>query len=477
MELLRLPESQIPVIPTSKAALKLFHEGFLALGDIEVQGMPLCPAALNESGHEIDQKIREESEFLRSQPIYETQRRIFGKSTGIGKREQLARVLYDEMKLPGALRSKKTGKYIMDDDALESFDHIPYIQAFRRLSKLHKIKSTYIDGLRDEIVDGRIHAFLELTKVKSFRGSSNGPNLQNLPSRDANAKYLKQCVKPKPGHYIVEIDYSALEVHISQCYHQDPTMLEYLISGYDMHSDMAKMCFKYDDAWAKENKKLHKSIRTAVKGTFVFAALYGATYKSITMGLWRDAQKLGLVGHLASRGITKQGMEFDGDTGKWNERLEPDALVTHIKAVEHDFWKRRFKVYDDWKTSWYNSYQKRGYFESLTGFTWHGVESKNFIINAPNQGSAFHCLLQSIVDIGKEIKRRKMDSRMFLEIHDSLLAEVPACELHDYVAMATNIMTTKLRQKWPWIILDLKTEVECSPISWWDKVAYTGSEA
>jgi DNA polymerase I-like protein with 3'-5' exonuclease and polymerase domains len=146
---------------------------------MECIGMPLCPDALAASGREIDQKIREESEFLRSQPIYETQRRLFGAKTSITKREQLSRVLYGEMRLPGATRSKKTGKIILDDDVLDTMDSIPYVKVFRRLSKLLKIKSTYIDGLKDEIVNGRIHAFLELSKVKSYRGSSNGPNLQN----------------------------------------------------------------------------------------------------------------------------------------------------------------------------------------------------------------------------------------------------------------------------------------------------------
>jgi len=442
------------------------------LGHMECVGMPMCPDALDQSDLEISQEIRKQEAFLREQPIYAAQRRRYGKATGIGKREQLADILYNEMKLPGATRSKKTGKYVLDDNALDALDYLPYIKTFRTLSKLHKIKGTYIDGLRRESVDGRVRGFLQLHNVKSFRSSSDSPNMTNLPSRGMLAKFIKRCVKPKPGHFIVEIDYSALEVHIAACYHKDPTMMEYLESGYDMHSDMSKECFLYDDAWKVANEKQHKLIRNMTKGTFTFAAFYGSTYKSIALGLWRNANKLGLIDHLASKGIAKLGMEFDDEEGKWVEMHSKDAFISHIRAVDKDFWKRRFPVYDAWKDSWYNAYQRNGYFNTLTGFAWWGVEQKNFVINAPVQGSAAHCLLQSIIDIGKEIVCRNMRTELFLEVHDSLLAEVPENELDDYVAMARDIMTTKLRQKWKWLNLDLKVEVEYSDISWADKIPY-----
>jgi hypothetical protein len=42
--------------------------------------------------------------------------------------------------------------------------------------------------------------------------------------------------------------------------------------------------------------------------------------------------------------------------------------------------------------------------------------------------------------------------------------------------MANECMTTKIRQQFGWVLLDLKTEVELSPVSWADKVAYVGNE-
>jgi DNA polymerase I-like protein with 3'-5' exonuclease and polymerase domains len=318
---------------------------------------------------------------------------------------------------------------------------------------------------------------MNLHKVKSFRGSAEDPNLNNLPSRNAMiTKFVKGAVCPPDGWYIVESDYSALEVHVAACYHKDPTMISNLETGYDMHTSISKQCYLYDDAFIAENKKLAKELRTAAKSDAVFSWMYGNYYVDVALRLWKTATQKGILPHLASRGIKRLGLEFDTDEHRWVETHGADAFVTHIKEVEKDFWERRYGIYGQWRKDWYRAYQQKGYFHSLTGFAWYGVERRNFIINAPVQGSAFHCLLQSIIEIQTEIARRKMQSRLFLEIHDSILALVPRNEVHDYVAMSNEIMTKKLRARWPWICLDLKTEVELSDVSWADKLEYTGNE-
>ena len=351
------------------------------------------------------------------------------------------------------------------------------VQAFLQLQKLYKLKGTYLDALERDCVKGRVHGFLNLHNVKSFRGSADSPNLNNLPSRNKSVtKYVKGCVCPPEGWYIVEIDYSALEVHVAACYHKDTTMIDNLESGFDMHSATAKQCFKYSDEWAAENKALAKTLRTAAKGDAVFGWFYGNYYVDVARRLWKTAGKTGMLEHLSSVGIKRLGIEFDEGEQKWVANMDSDTFVSHIKSVEDDFWGKRYRTYAQWKKDWYREYLAKGYFHTLSGFLWRGVETRNFIINCPVQGSAFHLLLQSIIDIQKEIENRKMQSRLFMEIHDSLLALVPATELHDFVAMANECMTTKIRQQFGWVLLDLKTEVELSPVSWADKVAYTGDE-
>lgn len=462
--------------PATRQALGLFHRGSMALSEMEMVGMPVNVAKLRENSKAIGAKIREVEAQLRNEDVYMMQRRRFGKDANIGSRPQLGQVLFEDLKVPIKKQRNKNGKWKLDDAVLASIE-LPYITAFRQLEKLKKLKSTYLDGLLAEEVNGRVHGFLGLHKVKTFRGSAEKPNLNNLPTRNRFiSKYVKSCIEPKEGWYIVESDFSALEVHVAACYHKDPVMIEYLQSGYDMHTDVSKECYMYDDTWIKGNKALAKELRTAAKSDFTFGAFYGNWYVDIANRLWKTAVGKDILGHLWSKGIKRLGLYQEEAGGPWIEQPGTDTFVSHIKKVEHDFWNKRFGVYNRWRKDWYSNYLRNGWFQTLTGFTWWGVEKRNFIINCPIQGSAFHCLLQSIVDITDEIKKRKMKSELFLEIHDSVLAHVPANELHDYVAMSTDIMTTKLREKWPWLIIDLKTEVECSPVSWHDKVCYTGKE-
>jgi DNA polymerase-1 len=462
--------------PATRDGFRLFTQGAIALSKMESEGLPVDTNKLAVAQREVQSEIRDRESKLRKHDIYGTQQRRYGAECNLNSREQLGWVLYDFLKLPGAKKSKKSKKYILDEDALLLLDS-DYVAEFLQLQKLYKLKGTYLDALERDCVKGRVHGFLNLHNVKSFRGSADSPNLNNLPSRNKSVtKYVKGCVCPPEGWYIVEIDYSALEVHVAACYHKDTTMIDNLESGFDMHSATAKQCFKYDDAWATENKALAKTLRTAAKGDAVFGWFYGNYYVDVARRLWKTAGKTGMLEHLSSVGIKRLGIEFDEGEQKWVANMDSDTFVSHIKSVEDDFWGKRYRTYAQWKKDWYREYLAKGYFHTLTGFLWRGVETRNFIINAGIQGDAAHCLLQAIIDIQKEIETKKMQSRLFLEIHDSLLGLVPASELHDFVGMANHYMTTALRKKWGWILLDLKTETELSPISWADKQVYTGNE-
>lgn len=438
-------------------------------------GLPVNMTKLAANREEVAGSIRKLETKLRQHEVYRLQQKIYGKETSLGSREQLADVLFNRMGFKGAKKGKNN-KYALDEDVLRNIDS-DYIDDYLKLQKFYKLKGTYLDALQRDAVNGRVHGFMNLHNVKSFRGSADSPNLNNLPSRNkAITRLVKGCVCPPEGWYIVESDYSALEVHVAACYHHDPTMIDNLENGYDMHTAISKQCYRYDDDFIAANRPLAKELRQSAKGDAVFSWFFGNYYVDVCQRLWKTAKKKDLLPHLASKGIKRLGLEFDVKEGEWVEVPGPDAFVTHIKEVENDFWNKRYAVYGQWRKDWYAAYLQKGYCTNHTGFTWYGVEKRNFLINFPIQSSAFHCLLQSIIDMQAEIAKRNMQSRLFLEIHDSVLALVPRHELHDYIAMTTDIMTTKLRTKWPWICLDLKVEHEVSDVSWADKQSYTGNE-
>ena len=57
----------------------------------------------------------------------------------------------------------------------------------------------------------------------------------------------RKALFPRPGHQLLEADFSGLEVRIAACYHKDKTMVKYITDPTtDMHGDMAKQIFMID---------------------------------------------------------------------------------------------------------------------------------------------------------------------------------------------------------------------------------------
>ena len=117
---------------------------------------------------------------------------------------------------------------------------------------------------------------------------------------------------------------------------------------------------------------------------------------------------------------------------------------------------------------------------TLTGFTIAGELTKNEVINYPVQGSAFHCLLWALTRLQTWLEsQRKMQSKIVLQIHDSIIADVPLEELDDYIEMAVRLMTTDLKKEWKWLIVPLEVEPEVTPVNgnWFQKTKYERSVA
>ncbi len=146
-------------------------------------------------------------------------------------------------------------------------------------------------------------------------------------------------------------------------------------------------------------------------------------------------------------------------------------FTEHLKEIEHDFWTKRFPIYAKWKKRWWSAYQKQGYFQMKTGFECSGVMGRNDVTNYPVQGSAFHCLLWSFIELDRIIRKKKLRSRLIGQIHDSILFDVYPPEL-DYILEISKKVTCKdLLKAWDWIIVPLAIEAELCEVdqSWFYK--------
>lgn len=456
-------------IPYTEESYQLLHEGAIVLAEVEGNGMAVdveyIHAATKQSKIHIAEKLVE----LEQTEVMKAWRRTYRNKTNLNSGDQLGHVLFNVMQFP-APKKTEGDKYSTDDDTLSEVDD-PFVDIYLSQKKLNKAINTNLKGILREVVNGRIHCFFNLHSTLTYRSSSDSFNFQNLPVRDpVIAQLIRGAFTASKGNQIVEVDINGAEVVVAACYHKDPVMIEYILDPKkDMHRDTAMELFSLPQT------EITKAIRHAAKNQFVFPQFYGDWYMDCAPALWKSAGKLltasgkPLRDHLARNGMATLG------TMDMKSRPVAGTFEYRVQQTEQAFWGKRFKKYAQWKKDWVNEYKTKGYIETLTGFICQGFMKKNEVINYPVQGSAFHCLLWSLIRIvNRELKRRNMKSLVVGQIHDSIVGDIVPAELDDYLGICQRVMTVLVVRRYPWLIVPMKIEAEVAPVggSWADKEKY-----
>lgn len=456
--------------PLRAEGYQLLHEGAIALSQVEANGIRIDVPLLNKTKEKLTSDIRGLRKELQSDNIWRMWQKRYGGKANLTSRPQLAEMLHVQLDYE-VEEMTETGRPSMDEETLQKFDN-PFVDKLVRLQRYEKALGTFLKGIEKEVVDDRLHPVFNLHTVQTYRSSSDSPNFQNQPVRDKEiAKLIRQHFIASPDSVLVENDFKGIEVGVSACYHHDKNFISYIKTpGKDMHGDMAAQIYFLDPAWIKKSGKDH---RYGAKNKFVFPQFYGDYYVSCAKSLWEWCTKGKLLGpegqpllqHLKSKGIHKLGA-CDPD-----ERPEQGTFERHIQEVENDFWNNRFRGYGQWRKDWYNDYLRKGYFDLLTGFRVQGDFRRNQVTNYPVQGSAFHCLLWTLIRVNKLLRKYKMRSKVVGQIHDSLIGDVLEKELRNYLELVEKTVTVDLRKAYEWLCVPLEIEYEIAPRlgSWYEK--------
>ena len=446
--------------------IKLLTEATEALSIIEANGFRVDTEQIQATDEWATKRIGKLTERLKSGDEWAMWERTFGAKADLGSPDQLSVVLFDKL----GHTPFEYGKHraAVDESTLEKLN-IPFLKTLLDRRKLEKLKSTYLTGIMREVDElGFVHPSFNLNLVRTFRSSADSPNLQNIPIRNPMiGMAIRRCFIPRDGHVLVEMDYSGVEVRCAAWYTQDPMLMRYIEDPTtDMHRDMAAECYLLEPG------QVEKIVRSMVKGLFVFAEFYGDVYFSVARGLWEaigmhnlKVGEVSLYDHLRSKGIN--------ECGDCNPRREPkkNSFEAHIKAVEGRFWGERFKRYSKWKKDIYDLFQRQGHIDTLSGFRLNGPATRNEILNAPIQGTAFHCLLWSLTKANKWLTKNGFRSKIVCQIHDSIIIDAHADEVDEVVPVIRDIMTKKIRKQYPFICTPLEVEAEACGLgeSWHDK--------
>jgi DNA polymerase I-like protein with 3'-5' exonuclease and polymerase domains len=273
-------------------------------------------------------------------------------------------------------------------------------------------------------------------------------------------KLCRGAVFPRIGHQFLRGDFGGIEVKMACCYVQDPRLIKDVNAG-DMHKDMAVELFKLDGL-DKEHKG-ESRLRQGAKNGFVFPEFYGDYWGNCVPSLLEWAKESTLKnGKTAWEHLQDKKLII---LNKKGEIKNKSAFEKHVQQVEDDFWNVRYKVYSRWKKKWWAQYQKRGYIEMFTGFRCGGsVMRQNECINAPFQGSAFHCLLWSIIQLDKIQQERDWNSRIVNQIYDEVMWDAHPDELKKVARQTKQTATKDLPEHWPWIIVPLEIDIEAGGV-------------
>src|SRR5450759_2595697 len=170
---------------------------------------------------------------------------VAGQKFNLSAPQQLAKVLFEDLRLPVGKRTK-TG-YSTDADTLEGLrDKHPIVGLIIEHRQLSKLKSTYVDAL-PQLVDplsGRVHTSFGQASTATGRLSSSNPNLMNIPIRTELGQRIRRAFKAgRADHVMVSADYSQIELRIAAHLSGDPMLLGAFAAGQDIHTATAAAVF------------------------------------------------------------------------------------------------------------------------------------------------------------------------------------------------------------------------------------------
>jgi uracil-DNA glycosylase family 4 len=432
-----------------------FLEGQQVFAKVQNQGMKLDREQLEINWKRLTKRMN-----ITEEEIYETEEAKKWKqkkyeNINFNSNKQMLELLYDICKYPIPKKGGKT-----DEEALNKVS-TEFTKKVLEHRKYKKIRDTYLAQYNREAVNDIIRPFFNLHIVTTFRSSSDSPNFQNVPKRNKHAqKMVRSCIKASPGNRLIEWDYKGIEVCISACYHKDPAMIEYILDpSTDMHRDVAcDLFFRNENTFTKDERQI-------AKNGFVFPEFYGSTCKifedqkdykvagEVTQNIW-DMLEDSTKNHLESKGI-----------------LSIVDFQKHVEKIENRFWNERFEVYKKWKYETFKEYEKKGYVELYTGFKCFGPLKFTEVTNYPIQGSAFHCLLWTLIQVNDKIKAISGRSSIIGQIHDAIVGDIHPEDEKEVDRLINYWGTEKIREHWPWIIVPLKIEKERSEVDGsWDEM-------
>ena len=390
--------------------------------------MPLLPVLLRieANGVALDTSRLREMSWGMGEKLATLENEIYnqvGHRFNINSTQQLGTVLFDELNLPKARRTKSgysTGAAVLE--AMKGAH--PVIGLLLEYRQLTKLKSTYIDSL-PALVDpntGRVHTNFNQTGTSTGRLSSSDPNLQNIPVRTEEGRQVRKAfVAEKETSLLLSADYSQIDLRALAHLSRDSRLLDAFARDEDIHTITASQVFGVPPQEVDSNmRRLAKTVN--------FGVIYG---------------------------MSEYGLEQATE-------LSRQEAAEFIKAYFEKY--SGVKVYLE---STKRDASENGYVQTLLGRRRYIPEinssnaqirmaAERMAINMPVQGTSADIIKVAMIELQREMDSKGLEAMMILQVHDELLFEVPKAELEELSKLVRRIMPGAVELSVP-LKIDIKT--------------------
>jgi DNA polymerase I-like protein with 3'-5' exonuclease and polymerase domains len=271
-----------------------------------------------------------------------------------------------------------------------------------------KIISTFIDGLTEKLVKGRLHTSFNQHRTVTGRLSSANPNLQQIPRGDI----IRDAFTADEGCLLVVADYDQVELRCAAYLSGDVEMIRVFQEGLDIHAEAASAMLGVPlEEVTKEQRQVGK--------TQNFGTLYGA-----------GPQKIATVADCsmeeAQEFISRYFERFAG-LSSWKDSMILKARKTGSRngnqipfAIVPPFNRRR-RLPDLYALEIKDR-----------------ARAERQVINSIVQGFAANVMKLAMIDLYEGSKDTDLD--ILLNVHDEIIVQAPEHTVEEAQKLVTSTM-------------------------------------